>query len=341
MEPAVETSVKLVAPGKWVLGHSVMIEVVDTNDDANDSIQSATSTWKIGDQTYRVYRGEYEKEWKVGQQLPKFHVQSLGRILHLLGENLVCKVAAWSPIKPLEAESMQFIQENVPSIRIPKVYYSFIDAEWERSYLVMERIHGKTLEEAWDDLSIEQIHRAVGEIVEIVIGLANCDEAAELRAPGGQGVSDDWLLAPNYEQREQLPKWLWPIPHPPMNIEQLSAHLRKTSYPERHTINEFRVEWLNDEGFRLAHGDLSPKNIIIADFSPQDEDTQPQIVKGILDWEHAGYRPLWYLWFQPLISKDFNIENLAQPYAEGKDPIEYRSLLAGTLCRSLGYEETN
>lgn len=54
--------------------------------------------------------------------------------------NTFCKVKAWCEEMELERESIRFGQNIVPGIPIPKVIHTWIDREWNRSFLIWHQL---------------------------------------------------------------------------------------------------------------------------------------------------------------------------------------------------------
>jgi hypothetical protein len=71
-----------------------------------------------------------------------------GSAVWTLGNQAICKVHAWKENIQLEAETLAFIHERFPTIPIPEVLFSWIDKSMNRSFLIMKRIHARTLEVA-------------------------------------------------------------------------------------------------------------------------------------------------------------------------------------------------
>lgn len=91
---------------------------------------------------------------------------------HSLGSSAACwrfggayfKVKAWCKGMDAESNLMAFAKKAVPSLPVPEVYCSWLDKAWNRSFIVLAAVEGKTLNEAWPSLTDAQ-HQQVATTV--------------------------------------------------------------------------------------------------------------------------------------------------------------------------------
>ncbi|KAK7188809.1 hypothetical protein PSPO01_04918 [Paraphaeosphaeria sporulosa] len=107
-----------------------------------------------------------------------------------IGNNAFYKVKYIERGVTPESVTLNFVQEQRPSFRTPKVLHYFVDKD--QSYLFLERLPGRTLAKAWPSLSMEWRRSYVSAIVRI------CKEMVEwegkmLSSVDGQGIPEYYL----------------------------------------------------------------------------------------------------------------------------------------------------
>ena len=250
MEPPIETSVKLIGPGpqRWAFGHNMLCERV-REPVPDGPVPFAIKTWKTQGETYCVRKGDWTAEWETSPNIPPLVDSGGPRAIFPLGENLVVKVASMFPNQESEADVMRFIQRLEPDIPMAQLYFDYYDEEWERVYYIMERVHGRTLAQAWMDISLEQTGRLVEEIVRYMLKLAK-HTSPYLRSTTGFGVHDGLLMGP-IKEYDRLPCWSPRNAHPKLDAKQFKSFLRSADFFNWRT---FDMEWQqDDEPFYLTH----------------------------------------------------------------------------------------
>ncbi|THY12739.1 hypothetical protein D6D02_05032 [Aureobasidium pullulans] len=76
--------------------------------------------------------------------------------VYSLGNEIVCKVKGWKEGMQLESETIAFVREHFPTIPVPEILYTWIDKSINRSFDIMKRVHARTLDKAWMDLTPQQ-----------------------------------------------------------------------------------------------------------------------------------------------------------------------------------------
>lgn len=127
-----------------------------------------------------------------------------------IGNEAICKVKGWSEERQLESSTLDFVRENFPSVPLPEVIYSLIDRPINRTFLIMKRVHARTLNDAWPTLSEGQQQNFVNEMAEYCAALA---ETASLNYEPAHGfrVLEYWLMGrPPASNPTWLPMTLGP-----------------------------------------------------------------------------------------------------------------------------------
>ncbi|OBT43651.1 hypothetical protein VE00_05218 [Pseudogymnoascus sp. WSF 3629] len=168
---------------------------------------------------------------------------------------------------------MQFIRQHT-SIPVPRIICSFTHKGW--TYIVMERIRGDMIGRGWTSRADESKSKILSQLKEMVSDMRRI-------APPNLAVSnvDGGIL---YDSRIYGPMRFGPF----QNIQDFHKHLRgglETHVDNPDDVSEL-IAW--HEGPWSApvftHGDLSNLNIL----ARGDE------VVGIIDWETAGWYPIYW-----------------------------------------------
>ena len=162
-----------------------------------------------------------------------------------------------------EKDTLQLLRAST-SIPVPRVYDYYKTAEFE--HLVMEKMPGITLEEAWPALEPYNREKIADEVVTFLDEIRKLRspriEAALLhRKPLRSGLADvaDFI----YERFKQFP-----------SNEYIFAYVQT------------RIAGLHPQQNLFTHGDLDWSNILVVDNK----------VSGIIDWESSGYFPAFWEW---------------------------------------------
>ncbi|KAL2846607.1 kinase-like domain-containing protein [Aspergillus pseudoustus] len=174
-----------------------------------------------------------------------------------------------------ETKTLHFLA-NYPDIPAPKVLHEWVDSN-NRYFVLQERIHGQTLEEAWPLLS--EFQKVA--IADQVVGVRN-----QLRSVTSTSIQC-------VDQSPCYPGLLFSDdkPHGPFHsdLELWDAITRSLHDPPKKAVPQRVLENLRRrlpscEPYVLTHCDLNLGNIIVKNGS----------LVGVLDWEFAAYYPIWY-----------------------------------------------
>ncbi|CDM28158.1 Protein kinase-like domain [Penicillium roqueforti FM164] len=91
---------------------------------------------------------------------------------HTTSEQLPDATSANSPVRLIhegESETIKFVQDKAPQVPVPEVIYSWVDGN--RSFLVLKRVPGITLRDAWETMSATEQDSILDEVVHIVRAL--------------------------------------------------------------------------------------------------------------------------------------------------------------------------
>lgn len=208
-----------------------------------------------------------------------------------------------------EATTMRFVAEHT-SLPVPRVYCSFVHKN--RAYIVMERIKGKTIAEAWPELSTESRRRVLKQLKDMV------DELRSVKPTSPARVES----CANGSLRGSRIAHCIPRMGPFETIQEFHLWLRK-GLLQPDPKQEVDDEWLEIASMIerqdgawpptvLTHGDLNPFNILV----------QGDKVVGLIDWECSGWYPYYWeytsAWYGNLTREAWQDE-LAQflvPYPE-------------------------
>lgn len=174
-----------------------------------------------------------------------------------------------------EASTIRFVAEKT-SIPVPRIYCAF--EHRGRRYIVMERLHGKSIGIGWFKRSEESRAKILAQLKDMV------DEMRRIKPPDGTGVAhiDGGSL---YDERIFGPTLSF---GPFDTVQDFHRHLRGGLEASPRNMPEIKTLISQQEAIPpvtvFTHGDLSSLNIL----ARGDE------VVGIVDWETAGwYPPYW------------------------------------------------
>jgi len=260
----------------------------------------AIKVWNDGDSTYCLRR----KPEPITNQLPPPGDSTAGKFYdcaacaggYVIGKNTICKIKSWAVGTASEALTMEFVRKNLPSIPTPEPYCYWVDEAWNRSYLLMQRAPGQSLENAWKRLTEGQKKRIAAELASHVKTLAQF-KSPRLESVDGHGLAEVHLLHGVEGHDTSLPHWT-PEIHPTFTPAQLRSYLLRKDGVEAPSIGE---------EFYLYHNDLGPTNFFVVDPIPDEENGLP-LLSTIIDWEGAGYFPLWWIGTKPFASAGFGLD---------------------------------
>ena len=193
------------------------------------------------------------------------------------------KVKAWRSEMQLEGDTIRFVNDLVPSLPTPTVLYSWVDAQWSRSFLILGPVIGRTLHQAWDTLSSCSRTELANTVARFCKALA-ISTSARLETVGGKGIVEPFLTAPPaIFEPSWKPQFLGPY-----SLEQLQPYLAET------------LATAAIAPFALYHADLGPRNILVNDDGN---------LIAIIDWESAAFYPIFWLGTKPLVSPGFLLPN--------------------------------
>lgn len=218
--------------------------------------------------------------------------KNIGSTIVKINSKLVVKYG--KRVKEEEANIMKYLKENtsVPVPDVKKVY-----KKDNITYIVMEYIEGKTLEEIILNLDNESFEKIIKEIKKYLNEIRN--------------IKGNKLGSINNKPYDNC---LFQDPKPTkmfLNIEQFNDYWInkvKNIMPDHHILAIKNVI-PNNRGIVFSHGDLTTKNIIIKDNK----------IVSIIDWELAGLYPESWEYFRMLSYPDdekwhSNINKIIKPY---------------------------
>lgn len=161
---------------------------------------------------------------------------------------------------------MHYIAANT-TIPVPRLFKVEVYENAVKSIL-MEYIEGRTLEDAWLDMTPSQKVSVAQELRQIIVQLR------ELKHGGVTRHQKEFLETHTSEFTTSLRR------HTPFQEDLLTM----TSLVAPHTLLQNPLAKRKDS-LVFTHGDLAPRNVLV------DEHGH---VTALLDWEHAGWYPEWW-----------------------------------------------
>ncbi|KAJ5786615.1 uncharacterized protein N7503_011827 [Penicillium pulvis] len=278
----------------WRLGSMMECHRVTTPD------KSYTAKWKDGDSWYHIGPATAESILARAEanDFPLIHKTGNQSAVWAIGNNAICKVHPWVANMTQESEIIQFIRENAPDIPIPEVIHSWVDGD--RSFLVLRRVEGTTLRDAWETMTFNQQKSMVDEVA------GYCDIMASLQSERIESVQGGAIREPYLAE------------HPCDLLGPLTASESKKYFFR----DDFQQNPKIGNSFHFYHSDLGPGNIMVHN----------NRVSAIIDWESAGFYPHFWISTKPSVSPGFDFD----PPTPGVEDFEWRRLLR-TKLQELGY----
>lgn len=184
--------------------------------------------------------------------------------IRLLDSSLVVKCGGQHIIR--EAMAMMYIRQQT-SIPVPMVHFCFQDGRI--SYLVMDRVKGRSLVTCLSEIPDRQLKNVVSQLACFIQQLRKLGSSKTMGS-WPSGPYDNVLFDPPplrefHDKQEFQAYWIYRL-GTLMGLPEIPSALREIG--EEHDII-------------LAHGDLAPRNIMVDDGE----------ITGIIDWDTLGWYP--------------------------------------------------
>ena len=209
-----------------------------------------------------------------------------------VGKNILVKVKYSPPgWYSVEGDAMNLVRSRTPDVPVPECLHFWIDRKWNRYFLIMPRVHGVLLDDAWWGLEEEEKQWVTDELAGYQTTVART-----ITSKVFQGVAGD-DYGPIYFNARDVCAKKWDADKQgtsgPLTPEQLREHMSRVSGGEE--ILDVGTE------FHLFHGDMGPGNVILSVGERDGEGKRDVSVAGIIDWELAGFVPHWWLTLYPVL----------------------------------------
>jgi hypothetical protein len=289
-----------------MLVSSKVCERVTTANPSNTII-----SWQDGDGTFCL-RERVEEDLLLpedGFETGLVHKGGTSAAVWSIRTNAFCKVKAWCEGLESESDTIGFVRRNAPCIPLPEVIYSWVDHDWNRSFLILKRVGGQTLRDAWPQLSLSQQSQIASQIAKYCSKLAGITSVI-FGSATRCGVLEPFLAL---AAEPSHPSWK-PRPLGPFSLTDFTSYLSRQSTTYCLDIGPY---------LHFYHADLGPGNIMVSEGGN---------VEGILDWESAGFYPRFWIASKPLLSAGFYLNS-----TEGTKREAWRDLL-GSMLKKEGFE---
>jgi hypothetical protein len=305
--PEMKNSVALTNPDHWDIGSLMTCEKIKI-EPGYDTSPSIVCQWTDHGSTYCLRKRSVPKS-ELGDgdcDSEAGHVYDVATSgVWTLSPNVFCKTQRWTEGTTTDAESIRFVNKNIPSIPTEKIIYDWIDHQWHRWFMLSWRVPGERFYEAWPQLSLSQK-------LDVAQGVAGHSKAlaaftsSYIETVTGQGPEGKFRLG----LRDSLPEWK-------PRIEPRATREEYKQVMERSWARKNLVPPDPEASFALSHCDLIPQNIFV-DIPKAPENGQPEKeakVTAIIDWQRLAYRSKWEVATLPRAMWSYAVYN--QP--DGRD----------------------
>ncbi|MCJ1384696.1 hypothetical protein MMC17_007814 [Xylographa soralifera] len=291
-QPPIESSVWQLKEGCWAFGSSMRCERLENSNAPEDAIKE----WKDADgiaYCLRPQNPSLEKN-ECGPPEKPFNHRQWASVLFEIGKDILVKVK-YSPLgkDSVEGDAMDLVRRCVPSVPVPECIHYWIDQKWDRSFLIMPRVHGVLLNEAWWGLSEQEKENICDNLAKYQDLIARNITSNVFQGVTGKAYRHRCFSAKNL----CLGAWdhdLQDVPGP-LTADELREQMS--------TISGGAPIMDLSPVFHLYHGDLSPTNVVLSvGEKPEDGGEREVTVAGIIDWEMAGFVPVWWITLYPCLS---------------------------------------
>jgi hypothetical protein len=291
LEPQIRESIFPTSPNHWDIGSLMTCEKVEVGQEVPSD---AVCTWMGDGARYCLRKRSVPKIDRSVNGDRKYGIvrSAFYNSVWTLSPNVFCKVVTWVEGSTTDAETLRFINKNIPSIPTEEVIYDWADQEWSRAFMLSRRVPGTRFDEAWPNFTEEQKLHIATQVAKHAKSLSEFT-SDYVESVIGRGLNGEFRL----QCREDLPHWK-PRFEPRASREEFRAWVIRTG--DRHGVPDFGGP------FVLQHWDLNPTNIFIT--TPLDTNKAVKVT-AIIDWENVGYLPKWYVTKFPRTLVHFAIED--------------------------------
>ena len=176
-----------------------------------------------------------------------------------------------------EVEAMEYVR-GLTSIPIPRILATHIsDEDDEPGWVLMERISGQQLGDAWPSMGEGAKARTITELDSYLAQLHDIQPSE----PGWIGSCSG---GPAYGHRIDNMSTCGPFASISDCHDSLVAPVKNCPRPE--LVDRYRLLFPDSHRIVIAHADISWENILI--------DPKTGAITGVIDWEMAGFWPEWW-----------------------------------------------
>ncbi|PYI31595.1 kinase-like protein [Aspergillus indologenus CBS 114.80] len=188
-----------------------------------------------------------------------------------LGSNMILKERL-DTAPNFEARNIRLLEQET-SIPRPTIIEDWVE-ENQRSFILMRRVRGEPLSRLWKDMSPDQRESIARQTAECLMQLRKL-QSPQMHSVEGQPLYSAFLFRNGYG-----------LPHGPLASDdelwaEMDLALKDITEDARLRLRE-RMPPATP--YTFTHGDLTYVNIMVQDGR----------LTGILDWEAAGYFPVWW-----------------------------------------------
>lgn len=156
--------------------------------------KSAAAVWNDDGDFYYLREASDEESFAPNNKAIEcmIHKGGTSSAVWAIGSKVICKVKTWCEGMEMESSTLAFVCINFPHIPVPEVVFSWLDAGMNRTFLLIKRVEGQTLQCAWPSLSSQHRLQIASTVAQYCRDLATL-QAHSLQTATGLGVLEPFL----------------------------------------------------------------------------------------------------------------------------------------------------
>ena len=266
MQHSITQSVQQTSPNSCTIGASIKCEWAEQLQEGR-----ILASWTDGRDRFALKQASQPLSASITEPSDKIqliHTGGSSSAVWKIGNEVVCKVKIRQPGMESEARTINFVKETFPQVPVPDVVYEWF--EEDKSFLLVKRVHGSTLRDAWTSFSDIERNFVLHQVANFCEAFA-LQTSTKLCSISGKALLERFLAT----SKSGLIG--------PLTQQECMSYFLSSSNGPAPPIGMLHFN----------HPDLGPGNIMVS---------KNGVITGILDWEAAGFYPRFWVATKPSVA---------------------------------------